>query len=303
MAGWVLRRQDADAHEIGYVLLGPDAHSTVGLMAASLDLPRLAIGGFWFDRIQAAIIRARLACDISRRGLPAGDGPGWVPPTIRRLSTACEFLSPIPANRGGPNAVVQQGAMARTTACSSWEAVITAAVVLTGFTKPAGAGQASAPQLAVGIQDEANVPARILTVAQAEVARVFRRAGVETIWVATTTADLVIVIRSGRVAERTSLTPDTTGQATVNSATGRGRLAYVFYNHIEERRLTTLNPSEFLGHIISHEIGHLLGIPHATTGIMRAMWDRADLVLASEGLLLFRPDQAALLRHRLAREL
>ena len=89
----------------------------------------------------------------------------------------------------------------------------------------------------------------------------------------------------------------------MNSATGRGRLAYVFYNHIEERRLTTLNPSEFLGHIISHEIGHLLGIPHATTGIMRAMWDRADLVLASEGLLLFRPDQAALLRHRLAREL
>ena len=63
----------------------------------------------------------------------------------------------------------------------SREAVITAAVVLTGFTKPAGAGQASAPQLAVGIQDEANVPARILTVAQAEVARVFRRAGVETI--------------------------------------------------------------------------------------------------------------------------
>ena len=55
------------AHEIGYVLLGPDAHSTVGLMAASLDLPRLAIGGLWFDRIQAAIIRARLAGDGSVR--------------------------------------------------------------------------------------------------------------------------------------------------------------------------------------------------------------------------------------------
>ena len=186
--------------------------------------------------------------------------------------------------------------MARTTACSPWEAAVIAAVVLTGFSKPAAAGQASAPQLAVGIQDEADVPARILTAAQAEVARVFRRAGVETIWVATTTADLTIVIRSGKRVERTRLGPDTTGQAMVNAATRRGRLAYVFYSRIESRRLTTLTPAEFLGHIISHEIGHLLGIPHAMTGIMRAMWDRADLVLASEGLLLFRPDQAALLR-------
>jgi len=55
------------AHEIGHVLLGPNAHSTVGLMAASLDLPRIALGGLWFDRIQAAIIRTRLACDDAPR--------------------------------------------------------------------------------------------------------------------------------------------------------------------------------------------------------------------------------------------
>ena len=200
--------------------------------------------------------------------------------------------------RGTRRGGFREGAMARTTACSPWEAAVISAVVLTGFSKPAAAGQASAPQLAVGIQDEADVPVRILTAAQAEVARVFRRAGVETIWVATTTADLTIVIRSGKRVERTRLGPDTTGQAMVNAATRRGRLAYVFYSRIESRRLTTLTPAEFLGHIISHEIGHLLGIPHAMTGIMRAMWDPADLVLASEGLLLFRPDQAALLRHQ-----
>ena len=55
------------AHEIGHVLLGPNAHSTAGLMAASLDLPRIALGGLWFDRVQAAIIRARLACDDASR--------------------------------------------------------------------------------------------------------------------------------------------------------------------------------------------------------------------------------------------
>ena len=55
------------AHEIGHVLLGLGAHSSAGLMAATLDLPRIALGGLWFDHGQAAIIRARLAGDGSVR--------------------------------------------------------------------------------------------------------------------------------------------------------------------------------------------------------------------------------------------
>ena len=55
------------AHEIGHILLGPNAHSTVGIMAAMLDLPRIALGGLWFDHGQAAIIRARLVSDGSVR--------------------------------------------------------------------------------------------------------------------------------------------------------------------------------------------------------------------------------------------
>ena len=57
------------AHETGHVLLGPDAHSAAGLMAATLDLPRVALGGVWFDQHQAALIRARLAsfCGTSAR--------------------------------------------------------------------------------------------------------------------------------------------------------------------------------------------------------------------------------------------
>jgi hypothetical protein len=55
------------AHEIGHVLLGPNAPSAAGLMAASLDLPRIALGGLWFDQGQAAIIRAKLARNSSVR--------------------------------------------------------------------------------------------------------------------------------------------------------------------------------------------------------------------------------------------
>ena len=55
------------AHEIGHVLLGLGAHSTAGLMADMLDLPRIALGGLWFDHGQAAIIRTMLAGDGSVR--------------------------------------------------------------------------------------------------------------------------------------------------------------------------------------------------------------------------------------------
>ena len=55
------------AHEIGHVLLGLGAHSSAGLMAATLDLPRIALGGLWFDHGQAAIIRTMLAGDGSVR--------------------------------------------------------------------------------------------------------------------------------------------------------------------------------------------------------------------------------------------
>ena len=57
------------AHEIGHLLLGPNAHSTAGLMAAVLDVPRIGLGGLSFDRRQAAVIRTKLAGDIGNLAL------------------------------------------------------------------------------------------------------------------------------------------------------------------------------------------------------------------------------------------
>jgi hypothetical protein len=49
-----------------------------------------------------------------------------------------------------------------------------------------------------------------------------------------------------------------------------------------------------LGHVIAHEIGHLLlkSSAHAPEGLMRADFLRADLKKAAQRQLLFSPEQA-----------
>jgi hypothetical protein len=56
-----------------------------------------------------------------------------------------------------------------------------------------------------------------------------------------------------------------------------------------------------LGHVISHEIGHLLlgTNSHSPSGIMRAQWDREQLSLAVAGLLTFTKSQSRRMTDRL----
>ena len=56
-----------------------------------------------------------------------------------------------------------------------------------------------------------------------------------------------------------------------------------------------------LGHVIAHEIGHLL-LPynsHARTGLMRGGWDTQQAMRAATGALTFTPKEAALILERL----
>lgn len=75
--------------------------------------------------------------------------------------------------------------------------------------------------------------------------------------------------------------------------------AYAFYGRIVD--LAEHNGAEvakMLGHVIAHEIGHLL-LPydsHAPRGVMRAEWDREQFEDMFKGLLTFPPEQAALIR-------
>jgi hypothetical protein len=73
-------------------------------------------------------------------------------------------------------------------------------------------------------------------------------------------------------------------------------VAYVFYDQSEQ--FTPLFRARFLGHVMAHEMGHLL-LPqysHSARGLMRAQWSREDLELAQYGRLGFTPEQTRLIR-------
>ena len=53
---------------------------------------------------------------------------------------------------------------------------------------------------------------------------------------------------------------------------------------------------DLVGAVVAHEIGHLLGITHASSGLMRASLDSGDIIALRRGKLRFSPSEAREMR-------
>lgn len=188
--------------------------------------------------------------------------------------------------------------------------------LLVTLSLPAGAETAStgaappSPRVTVRVYDYAQVSPDTLARAEKLAAEIFRKAGVQTVWLdCRVTAgqpaaaceqprrrtDLIL-----RIIFRSLIARDTFGETVVGYALRRedgsgGDLATVFYDRVQQEVVSGgFDEFVILGHAAAHEIGHLL-LPtpgHSPTGLMRAHLMPKDWRRAADRELLFTPQEA-----------
>jgi len=131
---------------------------------------------------------------------------------------------------------------------------------------------------------------------------IFRRAGVETHWTTCTPArndcpelrEGDILLKVVRKSWKTGPQRSSFGAAVVDD---HSYLGWVFLDRVQEAaRSNAARAGTILAHVMAHEVAHLLGLPHAERGIMRAEYDGAEIRSAETGALLFTGEEAAELR-------
>jgi hypothetical protein len=158
--------------------------------------------------------------------------------------------------------------------------------------------------IGVLLLNPANVGPDTLTRAKAEATRIYQGLRITLVWTESDEAAVDYQFTVKIVSEAISgkgIDGRAMGVA-VGTREKRGTLAYAFYDRIKDVTQTIgADKGLILGHVIAHEIGHLL-LPydsHANSGLMRGGWDTRQALSASRGSLTFTPQEAALIRARL----
>jgi hypothetical protein len=171
------------------------------------------------------------------------------------------------------------------------------------------------PDMTISVHNYADVPAPLLAGAEDQARDVFRRAGLETVWLNCSPKLEKVEPKSCYFSDTTHLTLkislhamnakvrdriDVLGSAYPNEK-GTGYFAYVFYDRIQEIAQRRRLGHALLADVMAHEIGHLLlgSTSHSASGIMCAHWNYEELRYVAEGTMSFIPAQSRIMRDRL----
>ncbi len=165
----------------------------------------------------------------------------------------------------------------------------------------------SAAKIQIFVYNYAGLPAGTLAQAEQEAARIYHLTGIETEWLdcplspeqaeqypacalPITPTRLAVGILSRAMAERIKLSPKTFGVAFIPEDGSFARVAKVCAHCAEELAAgLAVPPGVMLGHLMAHELGHLLlgQGSHGSSGLMHVPWQKRELQKVSQGTLMF----------------
>jgi hypothetical protein len=168
----------------------------------------------------------------------------------------------------------------------AWTLAVLVAIGLTGTARTTMA-EPDDLTILVRVMNHTEIPQAVLALALAEATRIYNDIGGRLVWTESSTAEYRFTVRiiskplSGdRVSDLHAL-----GAAPGTKET-RGRLAYAYFGPIERlARGAGTDVAIILGHVIAHELGHLL-LPsdsHSMVGVMATGWDRGSGGRRQEG--------------------
>jgi hypothetical protein len=172
------------------------------------------------------------------------------------------------------------------------------------------------PTLNIFTNDYAQIPGRKLEEAEVMATRILSIAGINPSWhrcgedeeasigdpnasKPETKVRVYLVIIPRAMEAHWVSGPDSLGFAILPGGGKTGTVAYIFYHRVEELAATGgASAVQILGHVMAHEIGHLLlnTSTHSDVGIMQAYWQAEQMQLLIRGWLLFTDGQTRQMR-------